>query len=69
VLIEAIFLEYLRLSCKIGGIKCFLNDERTRIFIALTLGDLETCKILNDLVNVTDLCLKKFNFPTYYKVK
>lgn len=61
------FGKNFRFICKINSIKCFANDEQTRIFLAFTI-DKETYEILNDLIDETNLCLKKYTLPTYYKV-
>ncbi|XP_071957963.1 U6 snRNA phosphodiesterase 1-like [Antedon mediterranea] len=51
--------------CAFGKPRVYVNDEATRSFVSLTIG--QGVKELEDIVKEVDLALNEFNLPPFYK--
>lgn len=52
-------------SCRLGSLKLYCNDEKTRTFLSLQVEDTQTNQ-LKELVEKTDDCLTQFKLPKFY---
>lgn len=54
-----------KFTCFLEGVKFYSNDEKTRSFMALTIG--KGRSQLQSVVSVVDKCLQEFSLPTFYE--